>query len=54
MPGPLTLDRVVVTAPGGVGRPSSVTVPDRLATAGKVVSGRDPQADLHADILPVS
>ena len=33
-PGPETLLQVVVTAPGGLGRPSSVTVPSRFAEAG--------------------
>ncbi len=37
VPGPLTLDQVVVTVAGGFGRPSSVTVPLRLAVAGSVM-----------------
>ena len=37
VPGPLTLDQVVVTVAGGFGFPSSVTVPFRLAVAGKVM-----------------
>ena len=36
VPGPLTLDQVVVTALP-VGKPSSVTVPFRLAEAGRVM-----------------
>ena len=36
VPGPLTIDQVMVTAPGGFGSPSSVTVPARVAAAGKV------------------
>ena len=36
VPGPLTLLQVGVVAPGGLGRPSSVTVPSRLAEAGSV------------------
>jgi hypothetical protein len=37
VPGPLTFDQVTVTVAGGFGRPSSVTVPFRLAAAGKVM-----------------
>jgi hypothetical protein len=37
VPGPLTIVQVVVTAPGGFGKPSSVTVPLRLADAGNVI-----------------
>ena len=37
VPGPLTFDHVVVTVAGGFGSPSSVTVPDRLAVAGRVM-----------------
>ena len=37
VPGPLTFVQVVVTAPGGFGRPSSVTVPSSVAVAGKVI-----------------
>src|SRR5262245_56833801 len=33
-PGPLTFDHVVLTVPGGLGRPSSVTVPSKLAEFG--------------------
>ena len=36
-PGPLTSLQVVVTVPGGFGRPSSVTVPLRLALEGSVI-----------------
>jgi len=36
VPGPDTFDQVVVTAPGGFGRPSSVTVPSRLAFEGRL------------------
>ncbi len=37
VPGPLTLDQVMVKTPGGLGKPSSVAVPTRLAAAGKVM-----------------
>ena len=37
VPGPLTIDQVVVTVPGGVGRPSSEADPARAAVAGKVI-----------------
>ena len=37
VPTPATTDQVVVTIAGGLGRLSSVTVPDRLAAAGKVI-----------------
>ena len=36
-PGPLTTPHVVVTAPGGFGRPSSLTVPSSTALAGSVI-----------------
>jgi hypothetical protein len=36
VPGPLTVDHIVVNAPGGLGNPSSVAVPLRLADAGSV------------------
>ncbi|HEX2423009.1 MAG TPA: hypothetical protein VHN56_07680 [Actinomycetota bacterium] len=36
-PGPLTSLQVVVTVPGGFGKPSSVTVPLRLALEGSVI-----------------
>src|SRR5512132_4587350 len=42
VPGPLTLLHVVVTAPGGLGRPSSVTVPSRVAEAGSVIVSSAP------------
>ena len=35
VPGPLVLLQVVVTVPGGLGRPSSVTVPSSVAAAGR-------------------
>ncbi len=37
VPGPLTWLQVVVTAPGGFGSPSSLTVPSSVAEAGKVI-----------------
>ena len=37
VPGPLTRVQVVVTAAGGFGSPSSVTVPSSVATPGKVI-----------------
>ena len=37
VPGPLTFDHVVVTAAGGFGSPSSVTVPSSDALAGNVI-----------------
>ncbi len=37
VPVPLTLDQVVVTLAGGLGSPSSVAVPTRLAVAGRVM-----------------
>ena len=37
VPGPLTLLQLVVTAPGGLGRLSSLAVPARLALAGSVI-----------------
>jgi hypothetical protein len=37
VPGPLTLDHVVVNVAGGFGNPSSVAVPLRLALAGSVI-----------------
>jgi hypothetical protein len=37
VPGPLTLDQVVVSIAGGLGNPSSVAVPLRLADAGSVI-----------------
>ena len=37
VPGPLTLLQVVVTVAGGLGRPSSVTVPLNAAVAGSVI-----------------
>jgi hypothetical protein len=37
VPGPLTILQVVVTAPGGFGNPSSLTVPLKLAFDGKVI-----------------
>lgn len=36
VPGPDNFDQVKLTTPGGLGRPSSLTVPLRLATSGKV------------------
>ena len=36
VPGPLTRDQVVVSA-GGLGSPSSVTVPSRVASPGRVM-----------------
>lgn len=36
-PGPLTLLQVVVRLPGGLGKPSSLTVPCSVAVAGKVM-----------------
>ena len=39
VPGPDVLVHLVVTAPGGLGRPSSVTVPSRLALSGSVIAG---------------
>ncbi len=42
VPGPLTWLQVVVTAPGGSGSPSSVTVPSRAALSGKVIVWSDP------------
>ena len=37
VPGPDTADQVVVNVAGGLGRPSSLAVPDRLAEAGAVI-----------------
>ena len=37
VPGPLTLDQVVVSIAGGLGNPSSLAVPLRLADAGSVI-----------------
>ncbi len=37
VPGPLTCVQAVVTVAGGVGNPSSVTVPSSVATAGRVI-----------------
>ena len=37
VPGPLTWLHVVLIAPGGLGSPSSVTVPSRVADAGRVI-----------------
>ncbi len=37
MPEPLSLDQVIVNAPGGLGRSSSVTVPVKSAVAGNVI-----------------
>ena len=37
VPGPLTSLQIVVTVPGGFGRPSSVTVPLRFALEGSVI-----------------
>jgi hypothetical protein len=37
VPGPLTFDQVVVSIAGGLGNPSSVAVPLRLADAGSVI-----------------
>ena len=37
VPGPETFVQVVVTAPGGLGRPSSVTVPSSAAFAGRLI-----------------
>ena len=37
VPGPLTLDHAQVNNPGGSGNPSSVTVPFKVATAGRVM-----------------
>ena len=37
VPGPVTLDQVVVTVFGGSGSPSSLTEPDRFARSGSVI-----------------
>ena len=37
VPTPDTTDQVVVSVAGGLGRPSSLAVPDKLAAAGKVI-----------------
>src|SRR2546426_1032902 len=37
VPGPLTLLHMMVSAPGGLGSPSSVAVPVRLAAFGSVI-----------------
>jgi hypothetical protein len=37
VPGPLTLVQAFVTDAGGLGNPSSVTVPTKLAVAGSVI-----------------
>ena len=37
VPGPLTFDQTVVTAPGGLGNPSSVTLPASVALDGSVI-----------------
>ena len=42
VPGPLTLLQVVVTTPGGFGRPSSLTVPSSEAELGSVIVWPDP------------
>ncbi len=36
-PGPPIIDHAMVSAPGGLGRPSSVAVPTRLAAAGRAM-----------------
>ena len=54
LPKPLTFDQVAVVAPGGVGRPSSVTVPSRLAETGPVggrVTVRSGPAETTGDSL---
>ncbi len=38
VPGPLTIVQAVVNAAGGLGRPSSLTVPLKLAEAGSVIA----------------
>jgi|SRR5882724_4439630 len=37
MPGPLTFVQIVVTTPGGFGKPSSITVPSRFAEVDKMI-----------------
>ncbi len=37
VPGPLTTVHAMVRVPGGLGKPSSVTVPTKLAAAGKAM-----------------
>ena len=42
VPGPLTLLQVVVKIPGGLGRPSSLAVPDKVTWDGSVIVWFDP------------
>ena len=37
VPGPLTFDQVTVVEAGGLGNPSSLTVPDSVAWLGRVM-----------------
>ena len=48
VPGPLPLLQVVVTAPGGLGSPSSVTVPSSVAPAGSVMVWSSPASTTGA------
>src|SRR5262245_22989915 len=52
MPGPETFDQLVVRAPGGLGRPSSATVPSRLAEAGEVMVWSAPADTDGAALAP--
>ena len=48
VPGPSYFDQVVVTAPGGVGNPSSVTVPSSDAVSGSVTVRAGPASTTGA------
>jgi hypothetical protein len=54
VPGPETFDQVVVTAPGGLGRPSSVTVPSSVALAGRVIVWSGPALTFGAWFAPLT
>ena len=53
VPGPEYLVQVVVTVAGGFGRPSSLTVPFRLAAAGSVMVSLAPASTAGAVFVGV-
>ena len=53
VPGPLTWLQSVVTLPGGVGRPSSVTVASNVASSGRVIVWSAPASTTGAWLMGV-
>ena len=51
VPGPEVFDQVTVTAAGGLGRPSSETVPSSVTLAGRVIEVSAPAPTIGATLM---